>query len=93
MQLKYFNTSSLFEIMRKNMFDLKQPNKKDRDDGSTVYYGDSSYMYTEAKLFEQFHVMLQTKKFNEITMLSERGICDSCLGVMEQFKNCTQMSK
>ncbi len=43
---RYFNTSFLFEIMRKNMFNLKQPDKKDCDDGSTVYYGDSSYIST-----------------------------------------------
>ena len=41
---RYYNTSILFEIMRKNMFNQKQPNKKDCEDGSTVYYGDSSYM-------------------------------------------------
>ncbi len=43
---RYFNTSFLFEIMRKNMFNLKQPDKKECDDGSTVYYGDSSYIST-----------------------------------------------
>ena len=39
-----YKTNFLFEIMRKNMFNIKRPNKKDCDDGSTVYYGDSSYM-------------------------------------------------
>ena len=32
--------------MRKNMFNIKRPNKKNCEDGSTVYYGDSSYMTT-----------------------------------------------
>ena len=41
-----YKTNFLFEIMRKNMFNIKRPNKKDCDDGSTVYYGDSSYMTT-----------------------------------------------
>ena len=41
-----YKTNFLFEIMRKNMFNIKHPNKKDCDDGSTVYYGDSSYMTT-----------------------------------------------
>lgn len=41
---------------------------------------------TEAKLFEHFHVLSKTKNFNTITMISERGMCDSCKGVMEQFK-------
>ena len=27
------------------MFNIKNPNSKQCDDGSTVYYGDSSYMY------------------------------------------------
>lgn len=41
-----YKTNFLFEIMRKNMFNIKRPNKKDCNDGSTVYYGDSSYMTT-----------------------------------------------
>ena len=41
-----YKTNFLFEIMHKNMFNIKRPNKKDCDDGSTVYYGDSSYMTT-----------------------------------------------
>ena len=41
-----YKTNFLFEIMRKNMFNIKRPNKKDCEDGSTVYYGDSSYMTT-----------------------------------------------
>ena len=41
-----YKTNFLFEIMRENMFNIKRPNKKDCDDGSTVYYGDSSYMTT-----------------------------------------------
>lgn len=45
-----------------------------------------TYFDTEAKLFEEFHLLLQKRNFKEITMLSERGMCDSCKGVMEQFK-------
>lgn len=41
-----FKTDFLFKIMRKNMFNIKSPDKKDCNDGSTVYYGDSSYMTT-----------------------------------------------
>lgn len=41
---RFLNTGILFEIMRKNMFNLKSPNKKTCDDNSTVYYGDSSYI-------------------------------------------------
>jgi hypothetical protein len=28
----------------------------------------------------------ENESFLEITMLSERGMCDSCLGVMKQFE-------
>ena len=41
---------------------------------------------TEAKLFEYFADLYKQKPFTSITMLSERGMCDSCKGVMEQFK-------
>lgn len=41
---------------------------------------------TEAKLFEEFAAMYERKPFKTITMISERGMCDSCKGVMEQFK-------
>ena len=41
---------------------------------------------TEAKLFEYFADLYETKPFKSITMLSERGMCDSCKGVMKQFQ-------
>ncbi len=41
---------------------------------------------TEAKLFEFFADHCEDKNIKTITMLSERGMCDSCKGVMEQFK-------
>lgn len=47
-----FKTDFLFEIMRKNMFNIKNPNMRGCDDGSTVYYGDSSYM--TAVIWEDF---------------------------------------
>ena len=40
---------------------------------------------TEAKLFEEFAAMYAEKPFSTITLISERGMCDSCKGVMEQF--------
>lgn len=40
---------------------------------------------TEAKLFEYLADLYKEKPFTRIDMLSERGMCDSCLGVMEQF--------
>ena len=41
---------------------------------------------TEAKLFEHFADLYEVKPFKSITMLSERGMCDSCKGVMQQFQ-------
>ena len=40
---------------------------------------------TEAKLFEYFADVYEQEPFDSITMLSERGMCDSCKGVMKQF--------
>ncbi len=47
---------------------------------------DKTYHDTEAKLFEWLAKQYEKTPFNEITMLSERGMCDSCLGVMKQFE-------
>ena len=46
----------------------------------------NTYLDTEAKLFEVFAEIYESKKFSSVTMLSERGMCDSCKGVMSQFK-------
>lgn len=40
---------------------------------------------TEAKLLEYLADLYKEKPFSRIDMLSERGMCDSCLGVMDQF--------
>lgn len=41
---RYLKTDFLFEIMRKNMFNIKSVDSKMCNDGSTVYFGDSSYI-------------------------------------------------
>lgn len=41
---------------------------------------------SEAKLFEYLADLYEQEPFKSITMLSERGMCDSCKKVMEQFK-------
>jgi SPP1 gp7 family putative phage head morphogenesis protein len=46
----------------------------------------NTFFDTEAKLFEEFHLLSQSRDISEITMLSERGMCESCINVMEQFK-------
>lgn len=38
------NTTFLFQILKDNMFNIKTPNTKICSNGSTVYYGDSSYI-------------------------------------------------
>lgn len=35
---------NLFDILKKNMFNIENPNSNDCSDGSKVYYGDSSYI-------------------------------------------------
>ena len=45
-----------------------------------------TYNDTEAKLFEFFADLYGTNPFKKICMLSERGMCGSCKGVMQQFK-------
>ena len=46
----------------------------------------NTWQDTEAKLFEHFADLYEKKPFRSITMLSERGMCDSCKGVMKQFQ-------
>ena len=41
---RYYNTDSLFGILRNNMFNIKKKTSKICDDGSVVHYGDSSYI-------------------------------------------------
>lgn len=41
---RQLKTNTLFNIMRANMFNQKQPNSTTCDDGSVVYYGDSCYI-------------------------------------------------
>lgn len=41
---RQLKTNILFNIMRENMFNQKQPSSATCDDGSVVYYGDSSYI-------------------------------------------------
>ncbi|WP_026729630.1 TIR domain-containing protein [Flavobacterium denitrificans] len=38
------NTNFLFQILRKNMFNIKNPNTEKCSNGSTIYYGDCCYI-------------------------------------------------
>ncbi|MCI9641258.1 MAG: minor capsid protein [Eubacterium sp.] len=55
-----------------------------KDDGNLRL---DTFYDTEAKLFEYLAKVYEENPFKEITILSERGMCDSCLGIMEQFKS------
>lgn len=46
---------------------------------------ENTFYDTEAKLFEHLADMYKKEPFERVDMLSERGMCDSCKGVMEQF--------
>lgn len=41
---------------------------------------------SEAKIFEYLADRYDTVPFKEVTVFSQRGMCPSCKGVMEQFK-------
>ncbi len=77
----YKGTSHIALLKEKRSFkyiDVDMPDGTVRKD---------TYFDTEAKLFEEIHLLSQQKTVKEITMISERGMCDSCKGVMEQFKS------
>ena len=41
---RMLQNSTIFKILANNMFNIKNPDKKECDDGSVIYYGDSSYI-------------------------------------------------
>jgi len=41
---RIFQTNTLFDILKNNMFNLKNAQQNNCDDGSTVWYGDHSYI-------------------------------------------------
>lgn len=76
----YKGTSQIVPLQENRAFEYIDVEMPDGSMRSETYFD------TEAKLFEQFHLMYEKNKFKSITMLSERGMCDSCKNVMEQFK-------
>ncbi len=71
-ELVLLKSNRLFQYI-----DVKQSDGKIRD---------MTFYDTEAKLFEHLHCLYEKTPFESVTMLSERGMCDSCKGVMAQFK-------
>lgn len=76
----YKGTNKLVELKTNRRFEYIDVLKTD----GTVRRG--TFRDTEAKLFEYFADLYEEKPFKKICMLSERGMCDSCKGVMRQFQ-------
>lgn len=70
-------------------FDVEQGTGKRYNDSSSDSLRTFTYEDTEAKLFESLESMWYNDNANikQIYMLSERGMCDSCKYVAEQFMN------
>lgn len=47
-QCRMLDTSKLFRILKNNMFNKKNPDKKDCYSGKTIYYGECSYILSVA---------------------------------------------
>ncbi|MBR2742546.1 MAG: hypothetical protein IKD89_03060 [Clostridia bacterium] len=77
---KYRGSSELVLLRDKRRFSCKDVLLKSRKPRTETEHD------TEAKLFEYFADLYEKAPFKSITMLSERGMCESCQGVMEQFK-------
>ena len=79
-----YNGSSTLALLRPDRcYSYIGVEARDKD-GNTIIRNDT-YLDTEAKLFEHLAVLYETKPFKSVHMLSERGMCESCKGVMEQF--------
>lgn len=77
---KYSGESTLVKLFENKQFEyISVVNEKGEERSNT-------YVDTEAKLFEYFALEYTKKPFKTLTILSKRGMCDSCLGVMKQFE-------
>jgi len=63
------NTSFLFQILRNNMFNIKNPDRRQVQDGSWIYFGDSSYI--QSVKWEDF-VVNPTKYIEKAIELRDR---------------------
>ena len=66
-------------------FDVVQETGKKPDESFTGVLREKTYLDTEAKLLETLENSLYNDNCKVINMLSERGMCDSCKNVAEQF--------
>ena len=86
---KYDEVNKLFE--NKSIGKITKDNlvlQKETAEFKTIEVGSHSReMDSEAKLFEYAADIAKDGKEHTINTLSEKCMCDSCLGVMKQFKN------
>ncbi len=66
-------------------FDVRQDTGKKIPSGYSGAVRSDTFEDTEAKLFESLENLWYNNKHQTINMLSERGMCDSCLEVAKQF--------
>ena len=79
---KLFENKSIGKITKDNLVFQKEPAEFE-----TIKVGSHSReIDSEAKLFEYAADIAKDGKEHTINMLSEKCMCDSCLGVMKQFK-------
>ena len=79
---KMFENSNMGKITKDNLVLQKKP-----AEFQTIKVGSHSrHMDSEAKLFECAADIAKDGKKHTINMLSEKCMCESCLGVMKQFK-------
>lgn len=75
-------TSNIEQERRFVTFDVNQSDGKKYNNGVKRT---NTFEDTEAKLFESLEKMWYNNNITDITILSERGMCDSCRSVAEQF--------
>ena len=75
------------EIDKERNFGTFEVNQSDgkKFSGNFADIRKQTFLDTEAKLFESLENMWYTDFVTEINILSERGMCDSCKSVAEQF--------
>lgn len=76
---KYKGSENIVILKTQRSFEYIDVPQKDGTMRTNTYYD------TEAKLLEHFEALYSSKPFKSLVMISERGMCDSCKGVMQQF--------
>ena len=77
---KYSGKATLVKLLEDRQFDYISVINENGEERTNTYFD------TEAKLFEYLALKHRKEPFKTVTILSERGMCDSCLGVMKQFE-------